>query len=59
MKYLGDGVYAEVDEASRLVLTTSDGITETNRIVLESDVFAILLAYVHLIPVAVKGPEKK
>jgi hypothetical protein len=43
--YLGDGVYAEHDGWA-LVLTTSDGMSVTNRIVLESEVYATLLRYV-------------
>lgn len=47
--YLGDGVYAEVTEYGDLVLTTSDGIRDTNRIVLEPEVLAALLRYVERI----------
>lgn len=43
--YLGDGVYADV-EYGQLVLTTEDGISVTNRIVLEPEVYAALVAYV-------------
>lgn len=37
-KYLGDGVYVEIDSCGSIVLTTENGIAETNRIVLEYDV---------------------
>jgi hypothetical protein len=36
--YLGDAVYAEIDRAGDLILTTEDGIQDTNRIVLEPEV---------------------
>lgn len=38
--YLGDGVYLEVSDAGTLVLTTSDGISDTNTIVLEPEILA-------------------
>jgi hypothetical protein len=37
MTYLGDGVYAK-REGECVVLATSDGLSTTNRIVLEPDV---------------------
>lgn len=44
--YLGDGVYAQIDNATGdLVLTTEDGISETNRIVLEYEVIIALQKY--------------
>lgn len=43
--YLGDGAYAEWDGAA-WVLTTSNGIRDTNRIVLEPEVMAALEAFV-------------
>lgn len=44
-RYVGDGVYAEISPQG-LVLTTSDGIEETNRIVLEPEVWGEVLAFV-------------
>ncbi len=44
--YLGDGVYLELDEFGDLVLTTSDGIRETNRIVLDAYVYENLTTWV-------------
>jgi hypothetical protein len=44
-RYLGDGVYVNFDDR-RLELTTEDGITTTNTIVLEAEVYAELLKYV-------------
>ncbi len=44
-QYLGDGVYVDCDGYA-LILTTEDGIRETNRIVLEPEVWAALADYV-------------
>lgn len=44
-EYLGDGVYAEFDGYS-IVLTTEDGISATNTIVLEPEVYTHLFDYV-------------
>ena len=43
--YVGDGVYAEIDPRG-LVLTTDNGIEDTNTIVLEPYVWEAVLAYV-------------
>ena len=43
--YVGDGVYAEITPQG-LVLTTNDGIEETNRIVLEPEVWSAVLAFI-------------
>jgi hypothetical protein len=40
--YLGDGVYAEIGHGE-LILTTENGISVTNRIVLEPEVVVNLL----------------
>lgn len=40
--YLGDGVYTWLENGD-FVLATSDGVSITNRIVLERDVFTALL----------------
>ena len=45
-EYLGDGVYAAVDEIGNLVLTTENGVAVTNRIVFEPEVLAALEAYI-------------
>ena len=42
--YMGDGVYVKVSEGV-LVLTTEDGVSATNTIILEPDVLANLLNY--------------
>ena len=44
-RYLGDGVYVEL-EPGMVKLTTGDGISATNTIYLEPDVYAAFLAYV-------------
>lgn len=44
-QYLGDGAYVEFDGYA-LVLTAENGIQATNRIVLEPEVYAALVAYV-------------
>jgi hypothetical protein len=43
--YLGDGVYAQFENGD-LILTTEDGISVTNRIVLEPQVLAALDRYI-------------
>lgn len=42
--YLGDGVYADFDGYA-VVLTTENGISVTNTIVLEPEVYEALVAY--------------
>src|SRR5215471_12140839 len=44
--YLGDAVYAAVDEWGRLVLTTEDGTEAYNTIVLEPEVLDALEHYI-------------
>ena len=43
-EYIGDGCYADYDGYG-IVLTTSDGFTDTNTIVLEPYVFKALVEY--------------
>jgi hypothetical protein len=43
--YLGDGMYAAIDEADRVVLTTENGISVTNTIVLENEVISSFLLF--------------
>jgi hypothetical protein len=43
--YLGDGVYVEMQHGG-LMLTTEDGISVTNKIFLEPEVYSALLNYV-------------
>lgn len=44
--YLGDAVYAEVNDCSQLVLTTEYGNSATNTIYLEPEVWAALERYI-------------
>ncbi len=44
-EYIGDGVYAD-DSEGVLVLTTEDGISVHDRIVIEREVLKALLRYV-------------
>jgi len=43
--YVGDGCYAEITPQD-LVLTTSNGVEETNRIVLEPETWTAVIAFV-------------
>lgn len=43
--YLGDGCYVEVLSGGVLLLTTENGISVTNRIVLEPETFHALVAF--------------
>ena len=58
--YLGDAVYAEWD-GFYLVLTTSDGISNTNTIYLDPGAYSNLISFgtIHLLPylVAASGQE--
>lgn len=63
-EYLGDAVYAEFDQYGDLVLTTSDGERDTNRIVLEPFVLQALAVFVSntrvvVTPKATKEAEGK
>ena len=44
-RYLGDGVYAQIEDYGDLILTTEDGVRVTNRIVLEPAVLLSLLKF--------------
>lgn len=44
--YLGDGAYVEVDDFGDVVLTTENGITVTNRVVLEPEIYTRLVMVV-------------
>lgn len=44
-KYLGDSVYVDVDRGA-LVLTTENGFGPSNTIILESEIYDALIAYV-------------
>jgi hypothetical protein len=57
--YLGDAVYADVDEFGRIVLTTENGIYATNTIVLEPEVYAALLVWVDRLRSAATGSSAR
>lgn len=44
--YLGDGVYVDVDGYGGLVLTTENGISVQNEIVMEASVYHALVQWV-------------
>lgn len=47
-QYLGDAVYIESDQAEHgFLLTTSDGVTDTNTIYLEPEVALALVGYLN------------
>ncbi len=55
--YLGDGAYVEFDGFA-LVLTTEDGVSVTNRIVLEPQVYDALRRYVETLPTKHAGSRR-
>jgi hypothetical protein len=46
-RYLGDGVYVEMNEAGQIVLTAEDGIKATNTIYLEPEVCTALVQFIY------------
>lgn len=44
--YLGDGAYAEMNRFGELILTTEDGLSIQNRVVLGYTEYSALLAFV-------------
>lgn len=47
--YLGDSVYADMDEFDAMILTTENGMGPSNRIVLEPEVFNALQQWLYRI----------
>lgn len=43
--YIGDGVYVDIDEYGDVILTTEDGISVQNRVVLEPAVLGAFQRY--------------
>ena len=56
--YLGDGAYVDFDGYA-LVLTTENGIRETNRIVLEPEVWHALKEYVERLKASAPDTAKE
>lgn len=56
--YLGDGAYAYLGEYQDVVLYTSNGIEETNRVVLEPMVMQTLLEWFERVKKAMAGPPE-
>lgn len=44
--YIGDSVYAQIDDYGRIALTTEDGESASNLIYLEREVYEALKLYV-------------
>lgn len=44
-EYLGDGVYIQLSPQGTIILTTEDGVSATNTIVLETEVLSKLSNY--------------
>lgn len=44
--YLGDGAYADINDCGDLVLTTENGISVQNTVVLEPEYYAVLEAFI-------------
>lgn len=53
-KYLGDGVYVDFD-GWNLVLTAENGVTATDRIVLEPEVIDALSKYAAVVAEYIRG----
>jgi hypothetical protein len=53
--YIGDGVYIDFDGYS-LILTTEDGISVQNTVVLEPSVYSALVEYVAALREGAKTP---
>jgi hypothetical protein len=45
--YLGDSVYAEINQSHQIVLTTENGFGPSNTVILEGEVYMALLAWVN------------
>lgn len=45
-QYIGDGVYAALNDCGQIVLTTENGISTTNTIYLEPEVWEELVKWV-------------
>ena len=57
--YLGDGVYVALSHDGSLVLTTENGVSTTNEIVLEDFVWTALMKYVRDVASAVDAENER
>jgi hypothetical protein len=57
-RYLGDGVYVEFD-GYHIVLTTGSGVTATNKIYMETEVFQKLVEYEKMLKKAIAEQKNK
>ncbi len=55
-EYIGDAVYAELNDYGDIVLTTEDGIRVTNRIVLEPQV---MKGFIDFLPWALEQQSRR
>lgn len=55
--YLGDGVYAELNSFGAIVLTTEDGVSVTNCIVLEVETFDAFIVWVERFSEEARGKK--
>jgi hypothetical protein len=46
-EYLGDSVYVEINKLGQIVLTTNNGLEDSNTIILEPDIYSALTEYVN------------
>jgi hypothetical protein len=44
--YIGDAVYAAIDECNNLVLTTENGISVSNIIIIEPEIYPMLERFI-------------
>ena len=55
--YLGDGAYVYLDPFGDVVLYTSNGISETNRVVLESSVLSAFERWLGVVKKQMESPN--
>lgn len=58
-QYMGDGAYAYMNEARQVVLYTSNGVEETNEVVLEPEVLEMFLNWAFTLPERIKKLRKE
>jgi hypothetical protein len=58
-QYMGDGAYGYMNEARQVVLYTSNGVEETNEVVLEPEVLELFLNWAATLPERIKRLQKE